>query len=74
MPCWTSQPWPHNFNRRASGKPGAVQSDQPPSSARVPAHYGIYRTPRSYAPSGARMIAFDNVPASVTMAFMKTGP
>ncbi|WP_210178130.1 hypothetical protein, partial [Sinorhizobium saheli] len=26
-PCWTSQPWPHNLNQPASGKPGAVQSD-----------------------------------------------
>ncbi|WP_176073163.1 hypothetical protein [Brucella intermedia] len=25
MPCWTRQPWPHNFNQTASGKPGAVQ-------------------------------------------------
>jgi uracil-DNA glycosylase family 4 len=24
-PCWTSQPWPHNLNQKASGKPGAVQ-------------------------------------------------
>ena len=26
MPCWTSQPWPHNLNQTASGKPGAVQT------------------------------------------------
>jgi len=25
MPCWTRQPWPHNLNQTASGKPGAVQ-------------------------------------------------
>ena len=24
-PCWTNQPWPHNLNQIASGKPGAVQ-------------------------------------------------
>lgn len=24
-PCWTKQPWPHNSNQMASGKPGAVQ-------------------------------------------------
>ncbi|MFN7011373.1 MAG: hypothetical protein ACK4PN_15205, partial [Allorhizobium sp.] len=23
--CWTKQPWPHNLNEMASGKPGAVQ-------------------------------------------------
>ncbi|NTG64904.1 hypothetical protein G6L45_30380, partial [Agrobacterium rhizogenes] len=23
-PCWTNQPWPHNLNQIASGKPGAV--------------------------------------------------
>lgn len=23
-PCWTNQPWPHNFNQTASGEPGAV--------------------------------------------------
>ena len=28
MPCWTSQPWPHNFTQTASGKPGAVQSEE----------------------------------------------
>lgn len=25
-PCWTNQPWPHNLNETASGKPGAVHT------------------------------------------------
>lgn len=27
MPCWTSQPWPHNLDQMASAKPGAVHFD-----------------------------------------------
>jgi hypothetical protein len=30
MPGWTHQPWPHNLNETASGKPGAVQSKHNP--------------------------------------------
>ncbi|WP_210304869.1 hypothetical protein, partial [Rhizobium sp. BK212] len=25
-PCWTNQPWLHNLNQTASGKPGAVHN------------------------------------------------
>ncbi|MDX3926997.1 MAG: hypothetical protein QHC90_14480, partial [Shinella sp.] len=31
-PSWTNQPWLHNLNQTASGKPGAVQCppEEPP--------------------------------------------